>query len=58
VDRFCEHVTFYSSSDENKFNSRPRVLVEVFYTGYWGKIDKDMIKKAVIANLDPSQLCQ
>ena len=38
--------------------SRPRVLVEVFYTGYWGKIDRDMVKKAVATNLDPNQQCQ
>ena len=58
VDRFSEHALFFNSSDPEKDVFKPRVLVEVFYTGMWGGLSKDMIKQAVVNTLDPSEQCQ
>lgn len=59
IDRFCEHVTFYNNTDPNKEITRPRVLVEVFYTrqflGHFTK--KEIIKKLLQEKLDPSGNC-
>ena len=57
MDRFSEHVTFHNSSDPNKLISRPRVKVEVFYTGVYGGIDKRMIHSTVQDTLDPEHAC-
>ena len=57
VERFCEHITFFNSSDPNKEVTRPRVLVEVLYTGIFGGINKDMVKKVVQEKVDPHSQC-
>ena len=57
IERFCEHLTFYNNSDPNKSTSRPRVLLEVFYTGVYGGINKDMIKRLVQDTVDPNGYC-
>lgn len=57
TERFCEHLTFFNNSDPNKFTSRPRVLLEVFYTGVYGGINKDMIKRVVQEAVDPNGCC-
>ena len=57
IDGFCEHATFYNNTDPNRDITRPRVLVEVFYTrGYVG-VKKDSIKSLVQEKLDPSGHC-
>lgn len=50
-------MTFYNSNDPNKELIRQRVLVEVFYTGVFGGINKDMIKKVVQEKVDPENYC-
>jgi len=57
TDRFCEHVTFYNNTDPNKDITRPRVLVEIFYTGVYSGINKDHIKRLMREKLDPNGQC-
>lgn len=57
TENFCEHLTFFNNSDPNKSTPRPRVLLEVFYTGVYGGINKDKIKKAVQEAIDPNGCC-
>lgn len=57
IERFCEHITFLNSNDPNKEATRPRVLVEVLYTGTFGGINKDMVKKVVQEKVDPNAEC-
>ena len=56
-ERFCQHAIFFNSSDKSKFEYKPRVLVEVFYTG-WTAVDKDMVRRTVTTILDPVGACQ
>ena len=56
-DRFCQHATFFNCSDKSKLEYKPRVLVEVFYTG-WTAVEKEMVKRNVTSILDPSGACQ
>ncbi len=59
TERFCQHANFYNSSDPDRFSFKPRVLVEVFYTGMYGVgLPKELIKKAVSEHLDPDSNCQ
>ena len=57
VDRFCEFMTFYNSNDPNRLISRPRVLVEVFYTGVYAGVQKKKIQATVQEMLDPEHVC-
>ncbi len=57
VDRFCEFVTCHNSNDPNKLVSKPRVLVEVFYTGVYAGIEKKKIQSTVQEMLDPQSYC-
>lgn len=61
VERYQEHAMFYSSSDPDKFTYKPRVLMEVFYTGtdvYSREFNKEMIRRTVCEQLDPENHCQ
>ena len=58
TDHYCEHVSFYNSNDPNKELTRPRVLAEVLYTGAYGGINKEKIKKLLQEKLDPNGECQ
>ena len=57
TDHFCEHVSFYNSNDPNKEISRPRVLIEILYTGAYGGVNKEAIKKLLQQTLDPNGSC-
>ena len=50
-------MTFFNSNDPNKEIIRQRVLVEVLYTGVFGGISKDKIKKLLQEILDPNGQC-
>ncbi len=57
ADRFCEFMTFHNSNDPNKLVPKPRVLVEVFYTGVYAGIEKKKIQSTVQDMLDPQSYC-
>ena len=51
--RYSKHAMFYNSSHPEKEHFRPRVRVEVFYTGEWHSVDPKLVKRLVTQNLDP-----
>jgi len=56
INKFSEHITFMSSNDPNKNKIRPRVLLEVLFSGVFS-INKDLIKKITQDVLDPEKEC-
>lgn len=51
--RYSKHATFYNSAHPDKREFRPRVRVEVFYTGVYEAVDSRLVRKLVSQHLDP-----
>ena len=50
---YSKHATFYNSAHPDKGEFRPRVKVEVFYTGVYEGVDSRLVRKLVCQHLDP-----
>lgn len=53
IQRYSKHATFYNSAHPDKTEFRPRVRVEVFYTGVYEGVDSRLVKKLISQHLDP-----
>ena len=56
LQRYSKHATFYNSAHPDKGQFKPRVRVEVFYTGVYEGVDSRLVRKLISQHLDPEGL--